>query len=126
MPTLSNLNLSREHPPAYGAQAVSTLEYEQTQAPRLAPEPSPSRQTPSMTRPVQIPAEATIQSWAAGGVQQPVAVPPNPMGGGIWNPAVGIKFGSGPGATEGPGQGQPSQGGPRGGTWDPNAGIRFG
>lgn len=46
-------------------------------------------------------------------MQQPQPV--KPMGG-IWKPAMGIKFGGGPGEGQ---QGQP-------GTWSPNAGIKFG
>ncbi|KAM4060825.1 BRO1-like domain-containing protein [Hirsutella rhossiliensis] len=130
MPPLSNLNLSRNHTAARGTQAATMRSYEPTQPPRFVPEPMSPRQAASMQRPVQSPAEATIQSWAAGGVQQPqpMAVAPNPMGGAVWSPAVGIKFGSGPETTEGQGQGQgqPSKGGPLGGTWDPSAGIRFG
>lgn len=126
MPPLGSLRLSRDHAAAHGTPAAAALGYEPSQAPNSAHETEPPRQAPCLQRPVQSPAETTIQSWTAAGVQQPqpMTVPLNPKGEGIWSPAVGIKFGGGSGGTEG--QGQANRGGPRSGTWDPRTGIRFG
>lgn len=130
MPPLSSLNLSRNHTPAHSPAATA---YQPGQHSYFAAElpaqpagglPSPQRQQPAARHAVQSPAEATIQSWAGGeAVQQPqpVGPPANPMGG-IWNPAMGIKFGGGGGpGPDGQGQGQG-----QGGTWNPNGGIKFG
>ncbi|PHH92967.1 hypothetical protein CDD83_3125 [Cordyceps sp. RAO-2017] len=125
MPTLSNLNLSHNHTPMHSPPATASG-YEPNQQPFYAAESVSPQQAPTLQRPLQRTAEATIQSWAAGGAQNPQSMPSvaNPQGGGVWNPAMGIKFGSGE-RPEGQGQAQPP-GGPRTSTWDPNAGIRFG
>ncbi|EWG50643.1 hypothetical protein FVEG_09799 [Fusarium verticillioides 7600] len=102
MPTLSNLNISHQQPPAQS--------------------PMPSHQDPSHSyappqqppQPVQSPAQANIQSWGET-VQQPKPVQPTPVGA-MWTPGMGIKFG------QSGGSGQP----PAPGTWNPNSGIKFG
>ncbi|KJZ71849.1 pH-response regulator protein palA [Hirsutella minnesotensis 3608] len=129
MPPLSTLNLGHDHNRGQNSNPPTTsAAYErhaQDETSHFASEPV------SAHRHSQSTAEARIQSWAGGMPQpQPLAAPlPNPTGsGGVWNPGMGIKFGSGPqGAADRQGQGQGGQqGGGRGTTWDPSAGIRFG
>lgn len=120
MPPLSNLNISHNPQPP-------SMAYETSPQGFYAPEPLTPQHAPSPQRPSHSAAEATIQSWAVGGMQpQPQQPAPSSGSRGTWNAAVGIKFGGGgPEPTEGQGQGQ-GQGQSRGAMWDPNSGIRFG
>lgn len=123
MPTLSNLNISRNHTPVHNAPPQGMYQ-QQAQPPPAQQGYYGSAQQPG--GPVEA---AAIQSWAGAGdnVQQPQPMPPvaNPMGG-MWTPGAGIKFGGGQpqtggsSGTEGQGQGQNQ------GTWNPNSGIKFG
>ncbi|KAJ3488961.1 hypothetical protein NLG97_g6089 [Lecanicillium saksenae] len=118
MPTLSNLNISRNHTPVHNGPPQGMYQ----QHPQQSYYGGMQQQQGG---PVEA---AAIQSWAGAGgnVQQPQPMPPvaNPMGG-MWTPNSGIKFGGGPSqpgsSNTGDGQQQPGQG-----TWNPNAGIKFG
>jgi programmed cell death 6-interacting protein len=148
MPTLSNLNIQhsqqpvRNPSPGYTSPPIAQNHqfapqqqqpqfqqsyqqaYQQHQPPlhQQYQQPLQPQQQTTFSRPaVQSPAEASIQSWAGGAMQQPQVPPqpgqtqPSPVPG-TWNPSMGIKFG-----------GQ-SAGGPQGqeGTWSAGSGIRFG
>lgn len=149
MPTLSNLNIQNNQQPIHNPssgymspplahnhqfapqqqqpqfQQSYQQAYQQQQPPphQQYQQPLQPQQQTTFPRPaVQSPAEASIQSWAGGAMQQPQMQPqpghtqssPIP---GTWNPSMGIKFG-----------GQPPAGGSQGqeGTWSANSGIRFG
>ncbi|EWZ89268.1 pH-response regulator protein palA/rim20 [Fusarium oxysporum] len=103
MPTLSNLNISHQQPPAQ-----SPMPPHQDPSHSYAPPHQPPQ-------PVQSSAQANIQSWGET-VQQPKPVQPTPVGA-MWTPGMGIKFGQSSGSS-----GQP----PAPGTWNPNSGIKFG
>ncbi|KAM0744259.1 hypothetical protein ACQRIT_001573 [Beauveria bassiana] len=126
MPTLSNLNISRNHTPVHNAPPQSM--YQQQEAQSMYQQ-QPQHQAYSSGMPQQGgPGEAAaIQSWAGAGgnVQQPQPMPPvaNPMGG-MWAPGAGIKFGAGQSQAGGGGGGEGQQ--PAPGTWNPNSGIKFG
>ncbi|KAL6901125.1 BRO1-like domain-containing protein [Trichoderma evansii] len=149
MPTLSNLNIQNNQQPIHNPspgyispplahnhqfapqqqqprfQQSYQQAYQQQQPPphQQYQQPLQPQQQTTFPRPaVQSPAEASIQSWAGGAMQQPQMQPQpgqaqsSPMPG-TWNPSMGIKFG-----------GPPPAGGPQGqeGTWSANSGIRFG
>lgn len=108
MPPLSNLSISHQATPVQ-----SPVPQQEQYAPSPVPMPVP------MQVPVQVPLSqnpaASIQSWAGETVQQPRPVQPQAQGppmGGMWNPNMGIKFGTGQA--------------PKPGTWNPSSGIKFG
>lgn len=137
MPTLSNLNISRNHTPVHTAspgiyppQQQQQHQYQQQQQyhqPQQQQQPQSYFGSPAQHQagPAEV---AAIQSWAGAGdnVQQPQPMPPvaNPMGS-MWSPAGGIKFGSGP-SQPGGNSGAEGQNKAPQGTWNPNAGIKFG
>ncbi|EGX93841.1 pH-response regulator protein palA/RIM20 [Cordyceps militaris CM01] len=119
MPTLSNLNISRNHTPVHNAPPQSI--YQQPPAQQQSYYGGMPQQG---SGPVEA---AAIQSWAGAGdnVQQPQPMPPvaNPMGT-MWTPGGPINFGAGlsqAGSGEGQQQQQQQQG-----TWNPSLGIKFG
>ncbi|ODA76182.1 hypothetical protein RJ55_08465 [Drechmeria coniospora] len=129
MPPLSNLDLSHNH----GGQSPLMATYAPNQQANLVSDPTqqqPQQQQqfargplpqPGTASAAISPAEESIQSWATAGhqvqqMQAAVSQPANPTGG-MWSPAMGIKFGG-----EGPRQG--TAGGS--GTWNPDGGIKFG
>lgn len=119
MPTLSNLNVSRNHTPVHNAHPQGI--YQQQPHQQQSHYGGMSHQG----GPVEA---AAIQSWAGAGgnVQQPQPMPPvaNPMGG-MWKPGAGIQFGGGGPPQTGGGRGGEGQQ-PGKGTWNPNSGIKFG
>ena len=91
MPPLSNLNISRGQSPPQADQYYSQ------------------------------PSQANVQAWAPetdvqDNVQQPQPVAPAQN---VWNPNMGLRFGS-------PAQGQQQSRQPQDRTWNPASGIRFG
>lgn len=133
MPTLSTLSLSRNQP-SPPQSPTTKAPCQQAQASYFAADPVPARLSRAPSPPQQqalqasrqfitSPAEASIQSWAGDGVEQPQPVAPQrtpmPMAA-MWNPAMGIKFGGG-----GPPPGQSKQDGGST-TWHPGSGIKFG
>lgn len=125
MPTLSNLNISRNHTPVHN---TAPNVYQQQHQPQQHHQQGYYQQMPQQQPGGPVEA-AAIQSWAGAGgsVQQPQPMPPvaNPMGA-VWTPAAGLKFGGGGPAQAGQ-SGSGSEGQPQNpGTWNPNAGIKFG
>ncbi|KAG6025463.1 serine/threonine protein kinase prr1 [Claviceps citrina] len=140
MPPLSSLNLSGDRSPLQQSPVADSDRQHTRQASCLTSEPvtagdthhdpvSSPRRSVSTARPLLgSPAEASIQSWAGtsgGNVQQPQPQVPkaNPMTT-MWNPAMGIKFGSSGGSVPSAGDSHGQQG-KASGTWNPNSGIKF-